>query len=300
MLLFRHPVYKKLEWWGAGMVICLKQGADLHSAELMPLSLSFTFLVLAHPGSPGKKAVKRVCARANKWWWWWSSCQNNDCTVFQKYLVTNAENCVNCKEFNIRHWQITEHLQKFKPTRHLKTSILSSTYTSKMILRVCFDTTQRRRLDTSAISLISRVMNCQTTPTGLGCLNFSLTNSQDTWQAIQYQNAGEVCNVYKWACDDELRPTLIIVPSNLLTNLWTTNPRTSRVQCTKNRLTCENHIPSNTIFQEHELNSRFPEVISNSRRFAGFPGVVDTVWSVTQFRQDTSPVTSSTQVDQST
>jgi len=46
------------------MVICLKQGADLHSAELMPLSLSFTFLVLAHPGSPGKKAVKRVCARA--------------------------------------------------------------------------------------------------------------------------------------------------------------------------------------------------------------------------------------------
>ena len=23
---------KKLEWWGAGMVICLKQGADLHMA----------------------------------------------------------------------------------------------------------------------------------------------------------------------------------------------------------------------------------------------------------------------------
>jgi len=28
-----------------------------------------------------------------------------------------------------------------------------------------------------------------------------------TWQAIQYQNAGEVCNVHKWVCDDELRPT---------------------------------------------------------------------------------------------
>ena len=47
-----------------------------------------------------------------------------------------------------------------------------------------------------------------------------------TWQAIQYQNAGEVCNVYKWACDDELQPTLITVPSNPLTNLLTTNPRT--------------------------------------------------------------------------
>ena len=53
------------------MVICLDQGSDLHMAQLMPLPLTvscfseiqigFTFLVLAHPGSPGKKAVKRVC-----------------------------------------------------------------------------------------------------------------------------------------------------------------------------------------------------------------------------------------------
>ena len=53
------------------MVICLEQGADLHVTQLMPLPLtvscfskiqiSFTFLVLAHPGSPGKKAIKRVC-----------------------------------------------------------------------------------------------------------------------------------------------------------------------------------------------------------------------------------------------
>jgi len=34
---------------------------------------------------------------------------------------------------------------------------------------------------------------------------------------MQYQNSGEVCNVYKWACDDELQPMLIIVPSNPLT-----------------------------------------------------------------------------------
>ena len=46
------------------MAICLERGADLHMAELMPLPLAvscfskiqigFTFLVPAHPGSPGK------------------------------------------------------------------------------------------------------------------------------------------------------------------------------------------------------------------------------------------------------
>ena len=53
------------------MVVCLKRGADLHVAQLMPMPLTvscfskiqigFTFLVPAHPGSPGKRAVKRVC-----------------------------------------------------------------------------------------------------------------------------------------------------------------------------------------------------------------------------------------------
>ena len=53
------------------MVICLKQGADLHTAQPMPLPLTvscfskiqigFTFLVPAHPGSLKKRAVKRVC-----------------------------------------------------------------------------------------------------------------------------------------------------------------------------------------------------------------------------------------------
>ena len=49
----------------------LEQGADLHMTQLMPLPLTvtcftkiqigFTFLVLAHPGNLGKRAVKRVC-----------------------------------------------------------------------------------------------------------------------------------------------------------------------------------------------------------------------------------------------
>ena len=66
-----HPACKKTEWWGAGVVICLEQGVDLHMFQLMPLPLTvscfskiqigFVFLVPAHQGSPGKMAVKRVC-----------------------------------------------------------------------------------------------------------------------------------------------------------------------------------------------------------------------------------------------
>ena len=61
----------KTERWGTGVVICLERGADLHMAQRMPLPLTvscfskiqfgFTCLVPAHPGSPGQRAVKRVC-----------------------------------------------------------------------------------------------------------------------------------------------------------------------------------------------------------------------------------------------
>ena len=55
------PGLQNNDWWGA----------DLHMAQLMPLPLTvscfskiqigFTFLVPAHLGSPGQRAVKRVC-----------------------------------------------------------------------------------------------------------------------------------------------------------------------------------------------------------------------------------------------
>ena len=61
----------KTEWWGAGEVICLQRGVDLHIAQLMPLPLTvscfskiqigFTFPVPAHPGSPGQRAIKWAC-----------------------------------------------------------------------------------------------------------------------------------------------------------------------------------------------------------------------------------------------
>ena len=68
-----HRACKKLEWWGAGMVICLERGADLHMVQQMPLPLTvccsskiqigFTFLVPAHLRSPGKGPLN-VCVCA--------------------------------------------------------------------------------------------------------------------------------------------------------------------------------------------------------------------------------------------
>jgi len=59
-----HPAYKKTEWWGAGVVMCLGQGADLHMAQLMPLPLTIpgssksrlvlpSWFYLSGTGSPG-------------------------------------------------------------------------------------------------------------------------------------------------------------------------------------------------------------------------------------------------------
>jgi len=56
------------------MVICLERGADLHMAQRIPLPLTvtcfskiwidFTFLVPAHLGSHGQRAIKRECVCA--------------------------------------------------------------------------------------------------------------------------------------------------------------------------------------------------------------------------------------------
>ena len=66
-----HPACKKTWVVSAGVVICLERDADLHIAQLMPLPLTvscsskiqigFTFLVLAHLGRPGQRAVKWMC-----------------------------------------------------------------------------------------------------------------------------------------------------------------------------------------------------------------------------------------------
>ena len=66
-----HPACKKLSGGVLAWLSYLERGTDLHTAQLMPLPLTvscfskiqidFTFLVPAYPGSPGKRAIKRVC-----------------------------------------------------------------------------------------------------------------------------------------------------------------------------------------------------------------------------------------------
>ena len=81
-----HPACKKTEWWGAGMVICLERGADLHMAQLMPLPLSkiqtgFIFLVPAHPGVVPDKGPLNGCC--------YCCCRMClSCTVFEIQPVT--------------------------------------------------------------------------------------------------------------------------------------------------------------------------------------------------------------------
>jgi len=63
---------RPVESWGAGVVVYLERGADLHIVQLMSLPLTvscfskiqigFTFLAPAYPGSPAQRAIKRcVC-----------------------------------------------------------------------------------------------------------------------------------------------------------------------------------------------------------------------------------------------
>ena len=88
------------------MVICLLRGADLHMVQLMPLPLTvscfskiqigFTFLVPAHPGSPGQSAIKRVCV-----------------CVCGSWLHEAMTNCVphGCGQGNMTHFYILGAMQ---------------------------------------------------------------------------------------------------------------------------------------------------------------------------------------------
>ena len=79
------------------MVICLERGADLHMAQLMPLPLTvscfskiqigFIFVVPAHPDSPGKRAVKRVCM--------WNEVEENTWQFVVDYAGWSTQCCTN-------------------------------------------------------------------------------------------------------------------------------------------------------------------------------------------------------------
>jgi len=87
----------------------MAQGADLDTAQLMPLLLtvscfskiqtSFTFLVPAHPGSPGKRAINRVCVCVCVSG---MACNN---------LKVELEN-VNCQHVNDRLFRLCDQLKQ--------------------------------------------------------------------------------------------------------------------------------------------------------------------------------------------
>jgi len=52
-----HPACKKL----SGEVLAQLMPLPLPVSCFSKIQIGFTFLVPAHPGSPGKRAVKRVC-----------------------------------------------------------------------------------------------------------------------------------------------------------------------------------------------------------------------------------------------
>jgi len=66
-----HPVCKKLSggvlaWlsvWSEVQTCIWPSGCHYHSLSLasVKIQIGFTFLVPAHPGSPGQRAIKRVC-----------------------------------------------------------------------------------------------------------------------------------------------------------------------------------------------------------------------------------------------
>jgi len=89
------------------VVICLERGADLHMAQLMSLPLTvscfseiqigFSFLVPAHLGSPGKRAVKRVCVRVSLHKCMVTKFCKKICSIDLKFISANyVQNCFAC------------------------------------------------------------------------------------------------------------------------------------------------------------------------------------------------------------
>ena len=117
-----HPACKKQS---AGVLVCLEQGAGLHTAQLIPLPLTvscfskiqigFIFLVPAHLGSPGKGAVKRVCVwqleqTTEETWWHWINCS---AAVGEELMITlNALETASIYSFNFIIMQNSQSMPK--------------------------------------------------------------------------------------------------------------------------------------------------------------------------------------------
>ena len=90
-----HPACKN-EWWGAGTIICLERGADLHTAQLMPLPLTVSCFSKIQIGLPfwyrltrvvPEKGPLNVCSCSSSS----STCVHHlglYCILFRRFLIS--------------------------------------------------------------------------------------------------------------------------------------------------------------------------------------------------------------------
>ena len=144
------------------------------------------------------------------------------------------------------------------------THLLTCDYSAPVCLSVCLQIQLNRfpaNFQQTFSETFSRFLCCHS-------LINNITTTSNVW------------TISNWACDDELRPTLITVPSNQLTKK-TVLHKQQYVNHKYNIITVCRYSRHKKIFQENQLNFRrcpvFPGGISNSSRFPVFPGAVDTL-----------------------
>jgi len=109
-----HPASKETEWWDAGMVMCLSQGANLHMAQLMPLPLTISCSSKSRLFSPFWCRLTRVVPYKNQEGRNMVVCGGSQCWKMGRQLPPRLpvppptqEECLSCLNpltFSICHW----------------------------------------------------------------------------------------------------------------------------------------------------------------------------------------------------
>ena len=128
------------------MVICLERCADLHMAQPMPLPLTvscsnkieigFTFLVPAHLGSPGQRAVKRVCIITKV-----SNALN---TLVSGGLQTLSKGLVVLLCSEVVRQRVPDHGAMHSECSGMYVSYLSGSRTDRWLMVMCRQSVRRR------------------------------------------------------------------------------------------------------------------------------------------------------------
>jgi len=116
-----------MRWWGAGVVIGLERGADLHMAQLMPLPLTvscfskiqigFIILVSADPGSPGKGPLNGCMYVCMYVYFMWVSCQRHwragpaECSIYWGEIWCLRVRCNAGRSVKVSYWSSSSTAQ---------------------------------------------------------------------------------------------------------------------------------------------------------------------------------------------